>query len=216
MNRRTLLRGIATGAAGLAGCITPRARRGDGPADRRRRVSVAGRDDTAHGIRMDVELLRATVTDDRTARLAITTTNAGPRRALSVGTDGCALLNRSEGRSDNPAGLWLYRDGQTEWLERDGRKWEPDRSADEPRAYPAYGCGPTTYDSDESVTTEYVLWDDYRVDGYLTPGSYRWETDVAVWADPSGAFGDEPSERFAWGFSLRVEEWPVGSATERK
>lgn len=177
-------------------------------ADTLRRVSVAERDavDDDHAVRMNVEVRRRRVTDRRTARFAVTTTNTGPRRALSVGSGGCALFNRSEGGSDDPAGLWLYRPERAASVDRAGSEWRADRPADASRVYQAYGCLPVAYGPGESRTTEYVLWDDYRVEGYLTPGSYRWETDVGVWTDADPGAGDDPSGEFTWGFSLRVEE----------
>jgi len=173
-----------------------------------RQVILSCQDSLPEGyqIRINVEVLEATITADHAAQIRVTTTNNGPKRALSIGTDGCDLFNRSRGASDEPEGLWLYRPEWTNHLTRKEGKWVLDRPSDQPQAYQAYGCAPTVYDSGESRSTEYVVWDDYRVDGYLEPGTYRWEEDVQIWEDASAEPGDSQSATAMWGFSLTVKK----------
>lgn len=168
-----------------------------------RRLSLASQDsiDAEHDLDVQAELVDAVVTDADTARVRVTTTNVGPRRALSVGTDGCDAFDRGLGAS-RPEGLWLYRADATDSIDRQGDRWEPDVPAGRPRGFGGYACPARVYATDESVTTEYEVWDDYRVRGYLDPGVYRWATDVRVWADPAA----EASETVRWGFAVQVSE----------
>lgn len=204
MKRRSLLAVLGTAsAAGLAGCASVLASQ---PETRRRVVSIDSVDEIAdeHEVNIDVDLLNGEITDERTARLRVTTTNEGAQRAISAGEEKCAILNRTDERSD-PEGLWLYQSTDEEWLERDGKKWTHDGDDDGSLAYALYGCGAPTYESGESVSTEYVLWDDYTVDGYLPTGTYRWEVPIRTWDGPSGFGENEPSGRFTWGFWLTVD-----------
>lgn len=172
-----------------------------------RRLSLASQDsiDAEHDLDVQAELVDAVVTDADTARVRVTTTNVGPRRALSVGTDGCDAFDRGLGAS-RPEGLWLYRADATDSIDRQGDRWEPDVPAGRPRGFGGYACPARVYATDESVTTEYEVWDDYRVRGYLDPGVYRWATDVRVWADPAAEASDPPSETVRWGFAVQVSE----------
>ena len=67
-----------------------------------------------------------------------------------------------------------------------------------------YGCPKETYSHGDSLQNEYTLWADGRVDSYIRPATYRWETKVQLWpdADISGA----PTSEFMWGFSLTITE----------
>lgn len=205
MDRRTLLAALGVGVVGLAGCQRHRLRSSDG--DDRRRVSLAGQDAVpdAHAVSLDVEVLEGAITPDRTARLRLTVTNEGADRALSAGEGMCNLFNRDRGGSDDPAGLWLYRPAVTEGVERRDDRWVQDRPSSEPRGFPAYACSSRQYASGESVATELEVWDDYRVEGYLEPGTYRWEEDVQIQADPEAAGIETAGATVTWGFSLAVE-----------
>jgi hypothetical protein len=50
------------------------------------------------------------------------------------------------------------------------------------------------------------VWHDYREDGYLNSGEYRWEQGIKVWDDPEADGGSDPGEKFSWRFTLRVSE----------
>jgi hypothetical protein len=224
-----------TGTAGIAGCTTddsdispgsgngepsstdspsetPTESPSDSPTDSsheglQRTVSLASVDAIPgrFEVDMDVELLRSRVTDAETARLRITTTNTGSPRSISVAEEMCSLLNRSKGGSDQPAGLWLHDPEQAADIDRAGNRWEADRSPDERRAYAAYGCTMKEYAPGESVSNEYALWDDYRVEGYMEPGTYRWEAEVSV-SEGETPTGTTSEDTFTWGFSLAVSE----------
>lgn len=212
MKRRHFLSVIGgCGVSGLAGCLSTgyhAAASTTGDGEIQRRVSLADQDSMADGgeIRVDVEVLEPTIADAHTARLRVTTTNEGAKRKISIGTDGCELFNRSHGGSDHPRGLWLHAAFITDHIDRKGNRWVADQPSDEPRAYPAYGCLPKEYDAGESVRNEYDVWDDYQVDGYLEPDTYRWEEDVSIWNDPSTAGDADPDTTITWGFSLTVEK----------
>lgn len=206
MKRRTLLASVGTaGVGGMAGCLG----RGDSGTDGEyaRQISLVSQDTVpdTHDVAIDVELLATRVTSDLAARLRITTTNEGARRAISIGDDGCELFNRSKGGSDEPPGLWLHDPDRTEHVDRKRDRWEADRPADASRVYDAYGCLRRTYEADESLGNEYVVWDDYRVEGYMTPGTYRWEERVSIAKTTDDFPGDDLLGSFTWGFTLRVE-----------
>lgn len=206
MNRRALLSSVATtGLLGVAGCQQFRAITGDD--NTQRVVKLADQDSgpESHQVRITVDLLEQSVTDAHPARLEVSTTNEGPRRALSVGRELCSLFNRSDGGSDDPAGLWLYRPEDAQDLDREDDRWEPDRSRFSNRSYPAYGCGATRYDTGDSVSTEYEVWDDYSEGGYFEPDTYRWVQEIQLWDDPDAAGTESPTTTFTWEFSLTVE-----------
>ena len=213
VRRRTLLAALGSGTATLSGCsaLAP----GGDAGDLERRVSLAASDalPDEHALRIDATVTRPAVTAENPAQLRIAVTNAGPRRALSVGTDGCALFNRGEGGSDEPPGLWLHRPARAATIERARPRWVRAES-DRPRMFDAYGCLLRVFDAGESLARDYVVWDDYRVEGYLEPGTYRWETTVESYeiddvrrdageraASPTG----DPSATLSWGFALTVE-----------
>lgn len=233
MKRRDLLSTMAgASAVGIAGCLDERGEDATQPlsdlpnttqcqpSDKQappsteeteqiqRQVILSCQDSLHEGYQMQInaEVLKPTITADHTARLRVTTTNNGPKRAFSIGTGGCDLFNRSRAASDEPAGLWLYRSDSTNNLTRKENKWVRDLPSDQQRDYPEYGCSPTVYDRGQSRSTEYVVWDDYRVEGYLEPDAYRWEEDVQIWEDASADFGDSPSATVTWGFTLTVEK----------
>jgi hypothetical protein len=207
MKRRALLATLGTASVGgLVGCIGSIEAPTGG--DYTRRISLESQDTVPaeYKVDLDIELLATRVTPTQTARLRITTTNEGAKRAISIGGDGCELFNRSKGGSDDPPGLWLHDPDQTKYIDRKDDRWVADRPANESRAYPAYGCMRKTYEVGESRSNEYMLWDDYQVEGYMTPGTYRWEERVTV-AETTDDFPDDDQLRsFPWGFTLRVKQ----------
>jgi hypothetical protein len=170
-------------------------------------VSVVGIDPVPDDLDLsiDIELLEPKITADHTARLRISTTNNGPERAISLGTgQHCHPFNRTLSVSD-PAGLMLQHSGINRTNDRKENRWELDLPPDESPAYRMYGCPPRVYAVDESVNDEYGIWHDYRADGYLNPGRYRWERAVQVWDGPV-TDGVEPTSELSWGFSLTIED----------
>jgi len=207
MKRRTLLTTLAGGTvAGLGGHLLA----GAADEDLQRRVSLASQDAVPddYEITIDVEVVESTVTNLRPARVRITTTNEGPKRAISIrGKVGCVLFNRENGGSDEPPGLWLHEPTYANNINREDNQWVR-ASSDRPRGFPLHGCRPKTYEAGESLSNEYVVWHDYRVDGYLDPGTYRWEEDVSIWEGEYDAHEDSSknSVTTTWGFSLTVEQ----------
>ena len=171
-----------------------------------RRVSLANVDDVPekYQLSIDVKLLESTVTAEHTARLRVTTTNEGPKRKISIAEDKCSLFNRMGGLSEQP-GLILHRPSSTQWIDRAGNRWVRNRPSDEPRVIAAYGCMNRVYLTGESVVNQYLVWDDYQVDGYLSPGTYRFAEPVQI-KSPNAGFEAEPTAEFTWGFSLIVEK----------
>ena len=143
-----------------------------------RHVSLAGADDIEreHDLRIEVEALETTITASHTAKLRVTMTNEGERRRLSISEDGCSLFNRSGGASE-PPGLYLYPPQTAEENESNekGNRWTEDADPDDPRVWAAYGCLSRKYAADESITNEYVVWDDYgsRATSFRAPTDSR-------------------------------------------
>jgi hypothetical protein len=214
MNRRRYLAAVA--ASSLAGCParggwsetqissgTPTPVVPDGV---QRLVHLDAVDDVpTDGVTIDATVREPTMTAEHPPRAAVTTSNEGRERDVTANEGMCCLFNRGGGASE-PAGAWLHRPEASKHVERDGDRWSRDAPADENRAYAAYGCLPRTFASGESITNEYHVWDDYRAEGYLPTGTYRFEERVTV-AEPDGDL-QEASDviaAFDWGFSVQVE-----------
>jgi len=157
-------------------------------------------------ITIDIEVLRSTVNPEQTARLRITTTNTGASRNLRHGPNRCSLFNRSHGASD-PPGLWLHPPGAERWIDRANNRWTRDADPEKPRTFETYGCPPHPYKSGESVSNEYLVWDDYQTPGYMKPETYRFERNVTVYEyeEPSPSCPEQTEHSdFRWGFEIRV------------
>lgn len=154
---------------------------------------------------INAELLESAITTAETARLRITMTNEGQTRAFRTNGAHCKLFTGPHAGSDDPAGLWLYQPNEAEYLDRKGERWVPDRPQSRSRSYDASACIPQEYESEESASTEYEVWHDYQVDGYLQPDTYRWEQDVEIWDDSEARASDSPTTTFTWGFPLSIE-----------
>lgn len=213
MNRRRFL--AALSATPLAGCVSSAGNpssndesspTGTLPDGVQRVVRLDAVDEApAEGVTIDAEVVEPAVTDEHPARVAVTTTNEGRKRDVSISPGQCCLFNRNGGASD-PGGIWLHRVESSEHIDRDGDRWTRDAPADEPRAYAAYGCLSKTFAAGESLTNEYHVWDDYRTEPYLEPGTYRFAEHVTV-TEPGGDVDDESDvvAEFDWGFSVTVE-----------
>jgi hypothetical protein len=53
----------------------------------------------------------------------------------------------------------------------------------------------------EAVTSEYQLWDDYQVEGYMSPDEHRFKTERSL-AEPNGVLA---GFQFEWSFTVQVE-----------
>lgn len=223
MRRRNFIRKIGTiGVLGMAGCndydnsdttdtlaspspSTSNAKLASSEIQRRVLLKHQDAVDDQYDMRIQVELLREVITDKYTAKLRITVKNEGPKRAFSIGTEMCDLFNRSKGGSDNPKGLWLYSAGDTDHIDRKETKWTSDLPPDKLPGYSAYGCLPRVYGAGESLSNEYEVWDDYRIEGYLEPDRYRWREKVRIWENPDPELGATPTNTVTWGFSLQLK-----------
>ena len=158
-----------------------------------RRVSVANVEEVPERYQVDIDvgLLESTVTAGHTARLRITTTNEGSRRKISIAEGKCGPFNRLSGLSETP-GLILHRPSRTQWIDRAGNRWLRDRPADEARVIATYGCVNRVYAAGESVVNRYHVWDDYQVDGYMTPGTYRSAEPVRIKPPDAGFEAERP------------------------
>jgi hypothetical protein len=228
MKRRWFLTTMVAGTGFVAGCTTssPPASQATSisetgtqtPAsettsneDIQRRVSVAGVDEVPdkHDLRIEVKLLQSTVTDEHTAHLRLTATDETSRkRRIGIGTGKCSLFNRTKGKSE-PPGLWLLTpDGSNS--DPAGNHWTVNRDK-----FLMYGCAYPVVEHNEPIINEYRVWDDAAVDGYMTPGTYRFATSITVGGQPLGSnptttegtttATTEPASEFTWGFSLAVE-----------
>ncbi|PSQ18232.1 hypothetical protein BRD00_05695 [Halobacteriales archaeon QS_8_69_26] len=238
MRRRTLLAAAAGTLGSLAGCGTgggsdpgyeglPADQAPDetfAPDERQRRIALEAVDPVpaAADLAIDVELLDGTVTGEDPAELAITTTNEGPERFVSVGEGGCSLFNRDRGESEDQA-LWLVQQGfpGMQFYAGDGPDekrvdplWAVRTDGDGPPpgiVFLDYGCAPRLFPPGDAVTSEYRVWDGWRGEGYMSPGLHRVETDVEVRATETPDEGDDPVPgdtvaSFTWGLELRVTD----------
>jgi len=213
MKRRSLL--AALSAVPLAGCVgsagspspTDEPSATETPPDGVQRVVRLDDVDEApaEGVGIDAAVVEPAVTEEHPARVAVTTTNEGRERDVSIAPGQCCLFNRNGGASES-TGLWLHRVESSAHIDRDGDRWTRDAPADESRAYPMYGCLPKTFAAGEALTNEYHVWDDYRREPYFEPDTYRFAEPVTV-AEPGGDLDEEAAviAEFDWGFSLRVE-----------
>ncbi|WP_436910279.1 hypothetical protein [Halosimplex marinum] len=215
MRRRAVLASLGA-CATLAGCrglgspdrtaaetATPPACAGPGP--RRVELGEIGTLPDESEVSAAVSAERTRSTADAPARFSVGLRNDGRDREIDVTDDTqCHLLNRGKGRSD-PNGLRLYRAGDAP-ADRAGDCWTRDRSPRDSVGFDGYGCGRHAFESGSATATTYEVWDDYTVDGYLRPGTYRFDVSVALWTETAGREGETNSEPEAvdWWFELSV------------
>ena len=213
MRRRTVLAALG-GSAALAGCRTvgspePTDTETETPptceSPGSRRVELAGTatvpDETRVSATVTVE--RGSSTAAAPARLTVTLRNDGPDREIDVTDDRrCHLLNRGTGRSD-PHGLWLYRAGDAP-TDRAGDCWTRDRPPRDSVGFDGYACGNYPFESGGTVATTYEVWDDYTADGYLRPGTYRFDVSIALWDGTGEGESETDPTVVDWWFELSV------------
>lgn len=212
MNRRDFLSTLgASTIAGISGCITA-SRRGDNDTTTtdeslQRVISLEDVDriPDRYQLRASVDLTNHVVTNTQTAEIQISVTNTGENRLISIGDNRCDLFDRDAAGSDNPPGLWLFRSDRSRSIERDGQRWVQDLPQDRARGFNGYGCTPESFSSGETVTHEYEVWDDYRVRGYLSPNTYRWQENIRIWPNTTVDDRGKPTHTLDWGFSILVE-----------
>lgn len=205
MRRRDALAALATsGALSVSGCVASRSLLSSGPSHSEE-IALVEQGTIPDDIEFDIraEVTDATYSDERPAQFEIVVENTGERKRISIynfdETLDCHLFNRFRAGPKNTKGLWLNTPHKAEHLSRNGNRWEQDRPQDDTRMWAAYGCGTALYESGETFTQTYQVWHDYRVDGYLNPGTYRWEQDVAV------VYADQSDTIFDWGLTLELK-----------
>jgi hypothetical protein len=100
----------------------------------------------------------------------------------------------------------LHRPEDAEYIDRDGTQWKADKVQSESRGFAAVACSPVQYDSGQQGSTVYEVWDEYKTDGYLESGTYRWDREVEIWTDPDTGGHEPPDTTLSWGFELRLEK----------
>ena len=211
MNRREVLAALGASTSLLTGCLgtgvdstppteTPSTSRGELPATRWVSISDTAAIPPDTGLSVTASVERDRIAPDETARVTITLENTGTGRATDIADrEYCHLFNRGAGGSA-PRGLWLYRP-QDAPASRDGGRWSQDETGT--RTYIMIGCGKQQFDSGDAISTTYEVWDDYVTDEYLSPSTYRFETDIPLWE--SVADRDNP-RTVEWWFELELSE----------
>lgn len=204
MNRRSYLAAFAGGASTvLSGCVgglPPLS----GGLSVQRLVRLVDVDAIDWPFRFDVDPVDRVVTAEETAHLRITVTNETDDRYHILDPGLFALYN---GGSDDPRGLWLYERGMLSWIEREDDRWTRDKPPDYRQSYPAVGGGRLSLDGGRSISYDYLVWDNYRVEGYMPLGTYRFEERVHL-AGPE----QEWEREFTLGLSLEVIDPTPSSA----
>lgn len=206
MHRRRVLSITGSAFVGtLAGCLGGSA---PGFLDGRatgvqRIVNISDQDGPISDVVIEVDLLVAEVTPNRTANFRVSVTNDGPERAIQLRDDYFFNLFAGFDGGSDPDGLWLKYEEDHDWYssrDDDGGKvdelWRRGTNPDESRNYPLGGLGSKTFAEGESIEMDYLLWDDYRTKSYMEQGVYRFEGSFAL---------PEDRDEFEWGFQITVE-----------
>lgn len=196
---------VVLAAAGLGSCQSMGLRPSSSPevsddtsayeTELSRRVTVIHQDSVPdrYKLNIEAEMVEQVVTPDQPARLRVTTTNLGEARRINVNRrdDGCVLFWQENSVSD-PNGLWLRGPDTVDDSARPADKW----TALSPGEWGLPGCVYNELSTGESVSNEYLVWDDADADGYLSPDMYRFEGYVVT---------KDHTIRFPWGVTIQVE-----------
>lgn len=195
MRRREALAALGL-SVGMSGCQAIGASSPssyNGPDDAQRKITITEQDTVApvHELSIQAEMVQNYVTPARTAQFRLTVANYNGNRHISIHprASGCTLFS-GESSTSEPPGIWL-RGPETADDDRPDNRW----AAKTPLW--TGQCGRHHYKPDESVVNHYLIWDDLRVDGYLTSDTYRFENTVTKNVDVA---------EFPWGFTIRVED----------
>lgn len=198
MQRRTVLKFLGVGAvSGGTGCIGPTAGSVDGTGTERH-VSLSHPDTVLeeYELRIDASILEAVVTENHPARIQVTLTNEGPKRWLQVGR-GCPLFWSYDWAS-SPGGVLLARGEEPSYVTEQGPRWVI--TPPEDGYFGDAGCGRQSYEEGESFQTEYAMYDDGRVNGYLDPGTYTFSDGFGMYQN-----ADSDQEIVSWALDLTIE-----------
>lgn len=209
MNRRSVMAALVAGGPTLAGCTsrgTPgRDTTTSSPEHGDRDVSISSVDDAPADAPLDpaVEVVRSSVSTDRTARLRVTVTNSADRPVWNKyvqipafssfiteeGPQGQELLLLQPDEQYDTVGFGCWRADLDEW-----------------QLNHAYTDVVTDvrYDAGESRTTAFDVYGHPENTGpCVAPGDYRIENKYAIAADDDAEQADWD---FYWGFSITVGE----------
>lgn len=216
MRRREFLRGaLGAGVASLAGCTQVLG----GQVQRRITVESVDDHEEEYDLTIDVEMAETRVTPEHTAEVKITATNQNREQYVKLRDKGCRIFGRANsdsGASDEPSGLWLHLPETSRFIERKGDRWtrdKPQGQGEHMSDLPPNigGCERILYSPPSSreqplpsFIRRYWVWDDYQVEGYMSPGTYRFEEPIQIFEERSDSEGEKIAD-LTWGFSLKVE-----------
>jgi hypothetical protein len=202
MRRRSVLKFLSGGGvAGLVGCVAPSGGSPDevGP---ERQVSITSQDAVSetHQLRIEASMVESMATKDHPAQVQVSLTNEGQTRWIQVGPR-CPLFWKYNWAS-SPEGLLLPSSEEPRYVAESGPRWV--LNPPEELTFGDGGCGRREYKTGESLRTEYTVYDDGRVDGYLEPGTYRFKDEFGL--QPQGGDNSETSTPVGvpWKVSLTI------------
>lgn len=140
-------------------------------------------------------------TKNHPAQVQVSLTNEGQTRWIQVGPR-CPLFWKCSWASSLD-GLLLTFSEEPRFVAESGPRWVINPPED--LTFGDAGCGRREYKNGESLRTEYTVYDDGRVDGYLEPGTYRFNDGFGL--QPNGGSESETSGPVvvSWRFSLTIE-----------
>lgn len=202
--RRRLLSVIGSGVLALsAGCSTFAG--GDRETDQpneRRRVSFVDitQPDPEHEVAIEVRMTEPEVTHDHPAMVEIRITNEGPDRVFSGVPHQGVFQPFHDAASEDPPGLVLRHQRKDRYTpdpdDSDGQWSIPD-----PGAGGGEIPGGSRFESGTSFTEEYAVYDDAKIEGYYSPGTYGFSSYLNY---TNSDAEDESSTRMEWGLELDV------------
>lgn len=207
MDRRLFLVNSGVVVIGVSGCQkisentmtnknTDRSCRED--ADKVVELQKSGTISPELNISITAEIDKNIISSDKTATLQTSVINEGEDREINIRDDSkCHLFNRGSGRS-TPPGIWIYRDEDTP-DDRLEDCWTRNLSSEEEPPFDDYSCPFEHFPTGDSITTSYEIWDDHTNNGYLSPGTYRFDTVFMT----SGINGGGPN-KIDWWIELQI------------
>lgn len=191
---RIITLGTTTTLVSLSGCAAL-----SGPASEAK-VKNEQTAPSEYNIDCELEMTNSRYSEDSPVQLKVSYTNIGTDRRIS----NCAPFVKRE-RASLDASLWLCHPNQVEISKDDKKQWQVDTEVD-PDQIPLGVCTLGDFNANDTISEQYYLLDNSNTRGYLTPGSYTWETTVVLAGD--GPTPKDPSkvetESFTWGFTIEL------------
>jgi hypothetical protein len=159
------------------------------------------------GIDISAGIINPTVTAETPPRLQIEITNTGQDRYATIdGDNKCTLFDRQDGGS-YPAGLWLHPPASLENIQQQNDRFTRDRDPGRQRDYAGYRCPLELLKAGDSIRNEFVVWDDYRTDGYYPTENFQFVDDTEFWngSEKPNNRATEADETMSWYMTLNVE-----------